>query len=308
MNLNSILVIVDPTIEEDFVIERAIAIAKISNARITLFINQAITTTMHSYAYEGLDGRFFEAQQKLFEQHYHKTLQTVQTEVTNAGIQSSTVFRNKRDLAEAIIEQAKSADYDLVIKSTHHHGFIDRYLLTNTDWSIIRTCPAPLLLVKPYHWRNNGSIVTAVDPMHPKADQTDLNQRLLSTAEAFSLQFHQALHVFHSYFPFTKSFFPLSGQSAEVIATIKDKHSEQLTKLLSGFKIKKENVHLRSGELVPAVIDTLKQTNANLLIIGALSRTILELAIIGSTAEKILEHCPCDILIEKPINQKLGEG
>ncbi len=307
IKLNTVLVVVDPTVERDFVIERAISIAKTTNAQITLFINQALLIAPQSYAYEGIDGKFFEAQQKLLEQHYHETLRTVQQEMASAGILSSIEFGNKHNLADAISDKAKSADYDLVIKSTHHYGIIDRYLLTNTDWRLIRTCPIPLLLVKPYPWKPNGSIVVAVDPMHPKAEQSALDQRLLETAEALALQFKQTPHVFHSYFPFDRAYFPLSGRSAETIASLKRQHSEQLTKLLSGYKIQEENIHLSSGELVPALLQTIKLADANLLIIGALSRTILERALIGSTAEKILEQCPCDVLIEKPINQKLGE-
>jgi hypothetical protein len=41
--LSSILVVVDPTVERDFVVERAVAIAKLTNVKVTLFINHANT-------------------------------------------------------------------------------------------------------------------------------------------------------------------------------------------------------------------------------------------------------------------------
>lgn len=297
--LASILVVVDPTVERDYVIERALAIAKLTNVRVTLFINHANSLTDHSYAYEGIDGKFFETQQKLFEQHYHDSLRSISAEMTDAGIETTTEFSGSHNLAEAIINKVKSSDYDLVIKSTHHHGIIGRILVTNTDWRLIRKCPAPLLLVKPYSWKKNGAIVTAVDPMHVKAEQSALDKRLLATTEALAHQLQQTAHVFHSYFPFESALFPLSGESAEHIARIKKQHWEKLNELLSGYGINKENVHMSKGELVPALIQMLKQTEANLLVIGALSRNAIERAIVGNTAEKILENCPCDVLVTK---------
>lgn len=299
IKLQSILVVVDPTAERDFVIERAKSIAKQTNARVTLFINQVNSFAEYAYAYEGIDGQFFAAQQQLLEDHYNETLHRVSAELTDAGIETSTEFNIAPNLAEAIVSKAKSADYDLVIKSTHHHGVIDRFIVTNTDWRVIRKCPVPLLLVKPYPWRANGAIVTAVDPMHVKAEQSNLDKRLLEATVALAHQFQQTPHVFHSYFPFDSALFPLSGNSAERIARIRTHHSEKLNELLSAYPFAQENVHLSKGELIPALTAVLKQIEANLLVIGALSRNAIERAIVGNTAEKILENSPCDVLVIK---------
>ncbi len=70
---------------------------------------------------------------------------------------------------------------NLVIKSTHHHNLAQRLLITNTDWRLIRKCPSPLLLVKPREWQAKGNIVTGVDPMHLKAEQSRLDHQLLET-------------------------------------------------------------------------------------------------------------------------------
>ncbi|MFT4861160.1 MAG: universal stress protein E [Pseudohongiellaceae bacterium] len=297
--LSSILVVVDPTVERDFVVERAVAIAKLTNVKVTLFINHANTLAKNSYVYEGIDGKFFETQQRLFEQHYRETLRSVSAQMTDAGIETTTEFNDSHNLAEAIIEKAKSGDYDLVMKSTHHHGAIDRLLVTNTDWRLIRKCQIPLLMVKPYTWKPNGAIVTAVDPMHVKAEQSALDKRLLETAQALAHQLAQTPHVFHSYFPFESALFPLAGESAEHIARIKQQHQVKLNELLIGYGFNRSNVHLSKGELVPSLLHLLKQTQANLLVIGALSRNALERAIVGNTAEKILETCPCDVLVTK---------
>lgn len=297
--LESLLVIVDPTVERDFVIERAKLIAKASNAKVRVFINNSNTLSDHSYIYEGIDGEFFETQRRLFEEHYQKMLSHLVDEFSEENIEISSEFTEDHHLAEAIIKQAEEFKPDLVLKSTHHHTAIERSIITNTDWRLIRKCPLPLLFVKPDAWQEDGRVVTAVDPLHTKSAQSRLDQVLVSTTEFIAKQLKQKPSVFHSYYPFVSTMFPMGGETQEHLDRIRDQHKEKLDELLSGHDFAEEDIKLSEGELVPMLIKYLKSVNANILVIGALSRNILERAIVGNTAEKILEDCPCDILVLK---------
>lgn len=299
INLQKFLVIVDPTVERDYVVERAKMLAKICNAKVQLFINNSNTLSERNFSYEGVDGDFFAIQKKLFEEHYQKILNDLVTEFGEESIEVAAEFATGHNLAEAIITKVNDTKPDLVLKSTHHHGALERILVTNTDWRLIRKCPAPLMLVKPNEWKINGSVVTAVDPMHAKAEQSKLDSLLLSLTEALSQQLHLTPHAFHSYFPFVSSLFPMGGESEEYLSRIRHQHEEKLQELLAEHSFDAENIHLSQGELVPAIIDYLNRSEANLLVIGSLSRNALERAIIGNTAEKILENCPCDVLVAK---------
>ena len=299
-SINNILVVVDPTVERDFVVDRVKLIAKKTGAKTLLYINNVNILTEHSYMYDGVDGEFFETRRKLFAEHYRNLLAQLEKEFRADNLQVSSLFSEQHHLAEAIIEQARKHKPDLVVKSTHHHGMLERALVTNTDWRLIRKCPAPLLLIKPQPWNEDGSVVTAVDPLHSKAAQSSLDHALITSTELVSGLLKQTPRVFHSYYPFISGMFPMSGESADYMQTIRQKHKDKLEELLSEHKITEENVHLSQGELVPKLIEYLKSVNANILVIGALSRNFLERAIVGNTAEKILEGCPCDILVIKP--------
>lgn len=298
--ISNILVVLDPTVERDFLVDRVKLIAKDTGAKIQLYINNVNTLTDHSYAYEGVDGEFFESQRRLFEEHYRHLLKQLEREFDAENLEVESVFTEQHHLAEAIIEQTKKNKPDLVIKSTHHHGMLERSLVTNTDWRLIRKCPAPILLIKPQQWHQDGSIVTAVDPLHSKAAQSSLDHELIRSTELLASLLNQTPGVFHSYYPFVSGMFPMSGESADYVKTIRERHKSKLEELLSKHTIAKENVHLSQGDLVPTLITYLKSVNANILVIGALSRNFLERAIVGNTAEKILEGCPCDILVIKP--------
>ena len=297
--IESVLVVIDPTVERDFVVDRAKLIAKQTNARVRLFINNSNTLNDHSYIYEGIDGEFFETQRRLFEEHYQKMLTKLEDEFRAENIETSSVFREQHHLAESIIEEANVIDPDLVLKSTHHHSVIQRSLITNTDWRLIRKCSKPLLLVKPQAWKENGSVVTAVDPLHSKAAQSKLDHVLLAGTEHIARSFKLKACVFHSYYPFVSTMFPMGGESQEHLDRIRQFHTDELNELVAGYDIDNENIKLSEGDLVPTLINYLKSVDANVLVIGALSRNVIERAIVGNTAEKILEDCPCDVLILK---------
>lgn len=298
-SIQNILVVVDPTVTRDFAVDRAMMLAKITNAKINLFINNNNTLTEHNFNYEGISAEFFETQRKLFEEHYEKILNDLVSEFTDAGIEVSAHMASGYNLAEAIIKRVTDSKPDLVLKSTHHHGLIERVIVTNTDWRLIRKCPAPLMLVKPKQWKESGSVVTAIDPMHAKAEQAKLDELLLNLTEQVAHLLKLEPHVFHSYFPFVSSLFPMGGESEEYLFRIRQQHLEKVTEVTAKHAFKKENIHLSQGELVPAITEYLTKTDANLLVIGSLSRNALERAIIGNTAEKLLERCPCDILVAK---------
>lgn len=301
--IKTILVVIDPTVDRDFVVERAKIIAKKADASVEFFINNSNTMTEHSYIYEGVDGAFFETQRKLFEDHYQKLLSELVDEFRANGMHACSSFTEEHHLAEAIIERVKQSNPDLVLKSTHHHSVIERSLISNTDWRLIRKCPAPLLLVKPRPWIDDGNIMTAVDPLHNKAEQSSLDHSLLKNCISVAKLLNLQPHVFHSYFPFINTMFPVGSESKVEMESIRQKHADKLSTLLEAYTFSEDNVHMSQGDLVPSLIKRLEAIDANILVIGALSRNALERAIVGNTAEKILEDCPCDTLIIKPENK-----
>ncbi len=297
--IENILVVVDPTVERDQVVDKAKQIASSLSARVLFFINNANTLNDHSYIYEGIDDAFFETQRKLFRDHYNKLLSSLVEEFQAQNIAAEYLFHEDHHLAEAIIAQAAATGPDLVLKSTHHHSAIERSLISNTDWRLIRKCPVPLLLVKPRPWLEDGSIVTAVDPMHIKAEQSKLDEALLAATVFLSQKLNLKTRVFHSFYPFVSTLFPVGGETSEHVERIRGLHRDKLKELVKSHDIPEDDIHLSEGELVPTLNNYLSDEAANILVIGALSRNVLERAIIGNTAEKILEDCPSDVLILK---------
>jgi universal stress protein E len=297
--IESLLIVIDPTVERDFVVNKAKEIAKLANAKVLFYINNANTLNKQSYIYEGIDGDFFETQRKLFEEHYRKLLDDLVTEFNSENIDASFEFSEQHNLAESIIDLTKKICPDLVIKSTHHHSALERTLITNTDWRLIRKCPAPLLLVKPDPWFNEGGAVVAVDPMHSNAQHSKLDESLISGLNMVAKKCEFTPCVFHSYYPFVSTMFPLGGETKEHMDNIRTQHLDKVRELIQGTPILEDNIRITEGDLVATLISYLKEVNANLLVVGALSKNVVERAIVGNTAERILEDCPCDVLVIK---------
>ena len=302
-NSRRILVVIDPTVDRDFVTRRVrniVDAGPVDGLELRFFINSANTLNQQSYGYEGLGGAFIEKQRQLYVDHYNKILANLVTEFGTPEINVSSTFTEEHNLAEAIIRQVRDFNPGLVLKSTHHHSVLQRSVITNTDWRLIRKCPAPLLLVKPREWIENGSVVASVDHLHVKAQQSKLDHLLIDSAERIARRFNLTAKVFHCYFPFVSTLFPSALETREQADAIRQHHEEKMATLLANHNIKPENVKMAQGELVPALIRFLEKCGANVLVIGALSRNFLERAIVGSTAEKILDDCPCDVLVIKP--------
>ncbi len=70
-------------------------------------------------------------------------------------------------LDQGIVRKVLRSKPDLVVKEVHAHPRLQRAIFTNTDWHLVRNCPAPLLLrPKGRSGHRGGPVIGAVDPMH----------------------------------------------------------------------------------------------------------------------------------------------
>jgi universal stress protein E len=207
---------------------------------------------------------------------------------------------------EAIVRRALETHADLVIAATRHHRFGARLLLTNTDWELIRQCPAPLLLVKsPRQWLR-PAVLTAVDPFHAHARPADLDARLLRSAGAFARLLHGSLHVFHSYMPLVTTL-PVPVTAAPVMMLppeAEEAHGQEIERVINRLAaaagVTRARRHIHMGEVAEELRAAARETHAGLVVMGAVSRSGLARLFIGNTAERVLERLPCDILVVKP--------
>ena len=195
-----------------------------------------------------------------------------------------------------------------VVKDTHHHSVLARTIYSNTDWHLIRECPAPLWLIKPAASRAQGVVLAAVDPLHGNDKPAALDRKIIDVARMLAKLFGNRVQLGHAIsvqFPGPGAALPAaaaipSGMQPEVEAQIRREHSEALERLAADTGFTSEQVHLRRGDPADTIPRLAADLDAAVVVMGAVSRSRLKRVFIGHTAEKVLEALSCDALIVKP--------
>ena len=297
-SIKKILLVLDPDTDSDFVVQRAKLIAEKYKASVLLFMSKPNAVTPESVG-KGLGSLFFKTQEKLFVEHYEKMLKVLRGEFAAQGIKVKAEFSADKSSADAILKKILEYKPDITLKSVQKHSGLKSILITNTDWHLIKTSPLPLLLVKSQAWHEDGSIIAAVDPLHAKAQQNQLDHLLIDAAENLATRLNLSAHIFHSYLPELSTMFPKALDAGDYIKQVRAKHQEKITELLNEHKLSTTQVTMVRGELMRTLLNCIRKEKGNILVLGALSRNFVERAIVGSTAEKFLYDTPCDVLVMK---------
>lgn len=285
---DSILVVVDPTVDAQPAVERGMSLARQFGWRVDLFIcaysPQLVASQLLNAEKLGRAKHGYLDKQK-------KRLAEVARPFVAEGIDVGIGTAWDHPLHEGIIRQTLHSDPRLVIKDTHYHSKLMRTLFTNSDWHLIRSCPAPLWLVKPDTSLDVPVVLAAVDPMHDNDKPATLDARLVSEAFAVADQLGGVVHIFHAYNPFIDPDDP---------KRVEDAHVQAMRKLANELQVPQERTHVRPGNTVDLLPQLAGEIGAAVVVMGAVSRSRLEHAIVGSTAENVLDLLPCDVLIVKP--------
>ncbi|MDT8427556.1 MAG: universal stress protein [Pseudomonadales bacterium] len=297
--VKNILILADADDKLDHLLERAKILATSFQASISIFMNKPNVLSADSAAPRSLAHRLFKTQQRQFAEHYQQQLENIGQRFQAEGIKVRTEFSSAKNHYESILGAITRFKPDLTLKSIQRHNALRRIIISNTDWQLIKDCASPLLLIKRQNWQAEGSIIAAVDPLHAKAQQNELDHLILDTSRALAAKLELNIRVFHNYLPDITHLFPKVLDADDYIREVHDRHQEKLLELLAEHDLTVDSLLLTRGDLVKALLSCIRKQQANILVLGALSRNFVERAIVGSTAERILYDTPCDVLVLK---------
>lgn len=301
--INSILVIVDPTAEQHPAVGKAALLAQTLGARLELYIcDTKASREMRLAAHVGTrTDRLFLVNLKAFLEDLARPIRE------ERGLDVMTEVECADPLHVALVDRVRRTTADLVVKDTHHHSLAQRTFLTNTDWEIIRACPAPLLLTKPKIWRSAPKICAAVDPGHANDKPAQLDNHILDYASLLAKRLAGELHVLHVYLPVAVLATAMAGSPPMAMAVSAEelaREAEQKRKLVQGliteYNVAPGHVHLEPGGPAAVLPRAASALEADIMAMGAISRSGFQRVFIGSTAEDVLEQLPCDALIVRP--------
>ena len=231
-------------------------------------------------------------------------LESVAAPFVREGIKVRIRVRWDYPVHESIVREVLRAKSDLVIVESHRHTRLARIVLSNTDWQLIRVCPAPVLFVKSARPYERARILAAIDPLHAYAKPAQLDADILAAAAGIARDFNGRLHAVHVYqlaTPFTSGVLmepvPLP---VNVTARQLERIRREFMELVGQYDLPERRRHLRAGNAADEIVSLAERTEAGIVVMGAISRSGLKRLFVGSTAERVIDRLNCDVLVLKP--------
>lgn len=197
---------------------------------------------------------------------------------------------------------AECGSSDLVVKSVHKTKTL---LHTPLDWALIRSCPAPLLLVGTRTARRRpkaeaNDVIAALDLRDNDRTHQMLNLKVLDAAARFAEirggNLHCVAVIEYSEVLSDLDMIDPRKVRREAVAA----NQEFLSALIAPYHIPKNRIHLPAGKVGHLVEATARKTGAGLVVVGSAARRGVGARVLGNSAEKILQRSPVDLLVVHP--------
>jgi universal stress protein E len=300
----NILVVIDPTTNEQKALNRAIDLASKINHNSDSQTKVSAFLSIFDFSYE-MTTILSSEERDVMRQSMIKDkklwLENLISELnTDVEINCQVVWHNRP--FESIIERVIKQGYDLVIKGTHQHDKFKSVVFTPTDWHILRKCPCPVLLIKDHEWPSNGNIIAAVNVGSDEAEHHSLNVKITEEAKRLAQLIQANVHLVNS-FPGTPVNIAIEipeFNSTEYNETMLKHHEQSMIAHANQFDISVVNTHVKEGLPETVIAQVAAELDAELVILGTIGRTGISAALIGNTAEHVIDQLNCDVLALKP--------
>lgn len=293
---SNILVVADPTVEEQKALARAKELISKHPAKLTLFLS------IYDFSYEMttmLSPEERDTMKTAVIQDRESWLQE-QLAAMEIDAEVKVVWHNRP--YESIIKEVLANNYDLVVKGTHEHDVLKSVIFTPTDWHLLRKCPASVLLVKEHDWPEHGKVLAAVSAGARDEAHGSLNSEIISHACSMASLLHSETHLINAYPPTPMNIAVEIPEfdPGEYNSNLKRYHREAVSELADEFKLNTDNLHIYEGMPEDVIPRMAKELDAELLVMGTIGRSGISAALIGNTAEHVMDNVNCDLLALKP--------
>jgi universal stress protein E len=302
-NTKTILVVIDPSADSQPALEKSARFARALGASLEIL---TCDYDQHLAGGRSLTAQTVQdARESLLEMH-RRHLEALAAPLRAGGLEVRLHVTWEHPLDRCVLRKVGELEPLLVAKDTLYRDHVRRASFANTDWNLIRRCPVPLLLVKAHELAAIPRIVAAVDPLHAFDKPADLDHAILALATELTVALQGRLEVFHAYdtapaiAAAVGGITPIAAPVRELAEATEATHRAALSRLLEGYSIASDAVHLRQGVAAEQLLTISRAIPADVVVMGAVSRSSIKRVLIGNTAERVLDRLPCDLLIVKP--------
>jgi universal stress protein E len=212
------------------------------------------------------------------------------------GIDAEPQVLWEKRIAEWVGTQAGRLRADMVIKTGHRS---ETWHHTPTDWQLLRSCPAPVLIVPQRAWHSRGAVLAAVDLGTRLPAKRALNVSIVEAAEKLARSAGAELHLAYAV-PQSPVLRDLGVSDRRRLVAAARQRAERFIEELRVRGIDGASVHVKAGTPYKVLVSLAAQAKARTLVIGCVGRKALSGRIIGNTAERALGLAKTELLVLKP--------
>ncbi len=293
MSDNNFLVVIDPSREAQPALERAIQTARLTGGSLHLFecVNASYNGTM-----SGSDAQIKKAILSEFQIHLDPLVDRVR--LLGIEVSSELVWADEWRLA--VVEASKRNNSYMVLKSSYVHSLAERSGGKTSDWSLLRDCPCPVLLMHHHSNWENKRILAAVNIASEDESHKILNKKVIEAASAFAGAYKADVHYVNAISPvLSEDKKPVDDDmfyAFDDVVEIKEPVTVNQQTVADYCSVNLECSHVQSGPVDQVILDTAEDIGVDLIIIGSVRRSGIKGRIIGNTVEKLLDKTNADIL------------
>ncbi|PLW70274.1 universal stress protein [Pseudohalioglobus lutimaris] len=268
MSSTKYLVVFDPTQESQPALARMVDIAENTEVELQVFccIHEELPRS---------DGRDAEIQQRIAAQE--EVVNAAVASLREKGLPVAVEVEWDSNWYQAVVRASVRHAVDGVVKSSRRHSSAQRRLKRTSDWTLIRECNCPVLLVKGDGSNRAQTVLAALDTRGDQEAYRTLNQKILDMCREFFEQTDTEVHYVSAH---------------KDLPSRPDRGS-----LVRACGVPGERVHIVMDEAHDAIIKTAKELQAGLVVMGTSARSGLSAMLNSNTAEKVLDQLECDLLV-----------
>lgn len=193
-----------------------------------------------------------------------------------AGLRLAVRVEANEDWRRAIAAAAASSGADLVIKTASPRGALRRRFMKTSDWTLLRNCARPVLLVNEQQ-RDNPRVVLAAVKVDP-ADSVyaSLNARVIELAHRVAALLEAELHAVTVY----------KGDGMWF----------DRQRFADACRLPRSRVHATEGSSYEGIAEIAASIGAGVVIVGSAPKPTGG-SVIGATAERVIDEVDSDVVV-----------
>jgi len=268
MEFTNIFVVYDPTREEQPALQRAAAIAQLETA-VNLHVFACIHADIPKSAGKTEEVKTLIARQK-------DLLNAVVAPLVDKGVQVTIEVEWDQDWYQAVVRASVKNGADAVLKSSFRHTSSQRILNRTSDWTLIRECLCPVMLVKEGASQGARRVLAAIDIRAEKEPYENLNQRIIDFSQKVLDSEQAEVHFINAH---------------KELSSFPDRNA-----LIRTCGVDSDKIHIKLGPPEDVIVAKARKLDANLVVVGNSARSGFSALINGNTVEKVVDRLECDIL------------